>query len=295
MTRDTDLPNDLELLETEGQVVPWGVALVNPHRDLEIGDRTIRVAIIDSGVYVDHPNLVGRVITQHDILHTGDYSAFDDVGHGTAIAGIIAATDGDTGIVGISQNVELYSVSVSAADGTVNRQNFISGIEWAIENNVDIINASLGFPRDSAELREVVDRAIEQGIVVVAASGNTNGLNALFPARYEHVISVGSINESLEIPSMSAIGKIDFVAPGVNILSLTPDGGYDLFNGSSFAVAFVTGVVAEYLSNNDIPRTERRQAVIFEYLVYISMPLNDDKERVGNGVPIIPERCDLNE
>ena len=287
---ETIVLNDLELLESESRVVPWGVALVNPHGHSEIGARTVRVAILDDGVYANHPDLEGRVVAQYNVMAEAGGALSYDASHGTAVAGIIAAVNNGTGIVGVSQNVELYSIIISTADGRVNRQDFINGIEWAIENDIDIINASLGFLRDSDDLKEAVERAINHGIVVLAASGNTNGLNALFPARHVDVISVGSINAANQLSAISAIGKIDFVAPGVDVLSLTPGGGYELFEGSSFAVAFVTGIVAEYLAHNDVARNEYRQSVIFDYLLSISRPLNDSKERVGNGVPIIPER-----
>ena len=292
MVREPNLRNDLEILEADGHVVPWGVSLVNPYQSSEVGESIVRVAVIDSGIYPNHPDLEGRVVGQQNTMYPDDDSLIDDVGHGTAVAGIIAANDNGVGIIGVSQNVQLYSIIVTTSDGRVNRQAFIDGIEWAIENNVDIINLSLGFSRDSDELREVISHAIDQGIIVIAASGNTRGMNALFPARYTDVISVGLIDESNELNLMSAIGKIDFVAPGVDILSLTPDGGYDLFDGSSFSAAFVTGIVAEYLSRNDISRNEYRQAAIFDYLISISMPLDDEATRVGNGIPIIPQKSD---
>ena len=289
MIKDTNVSCEIESSDADRQILPWGVTLVNPHQSFGGGGRIINVAVIDSGVYANHPDLEGRVIRQHSIICQND--SFDDVaGHGTAVAGIIAAHGNNSPVVGVSQNVAIYSIIVATSEGRVNRDDFVSGIEWAIENDVDIINISLGFARDSDGLRQVIDRAINQGIAVIAASGNTRGLNALYPARYENVISVGSINQSYEISSKSAIGKIDFVAPGVDILSLTPCGGYDLFEGSSFAAAFVTGIVAEYLSYNDIQRDEHTQSAIFNYLISISQPLNDSEERVGNGVPVIEER-----
>ena len=148
------------------------------------------------------------------------------------------------------------SVNIVGEDTRVNLQDFIRGFEWAIEQDVDIINISLGFSRYTDELRSVINQAIEQCIIIISASGNTQGMNALFPARFENVISVGTINEHHEIISESAIGEIDFVAPGKNILFLTYNGGYDLFHGSSFATAFVTGVVAEYLSQNEMPKID---------------------------------------
>lgn len=280
--------NDLELLqESAEQIVPWGLSLVNPCVAFDyVSDHPIRIAIIDSGIYASHPDLKGKVVSQHSAVSGNDYIG-DITGHGTAVAGVMTANNNQIGTVGMSQNIAIYSVNVVSEDARINQQDFIRGIEWAIEQDVDIINISLGFSKATDELRRVINQAIEQGVIVISASGNTHGMNALFPARFEHVISVGAIDENHEIIAASAIGKIDFVAPGANILSLTYEGGYDLFHGSSFATAFVTGIVAHYLSQNEVPRNRYTQATIFSYLESISMTLNDSRDRVGNGIPIV--------
>lgn len=94
-------------------------------------------------------------------------------------------------------------------DKSVNLQDFIRGFEWAIDQDVDIINISLGFSRYTDELRSVINQAIGQGIIISASENTPKGMNALFPARFENVVSVGAINEHHEIISESGIGRID--------------------------------------------------------------------------------------
>ena len=286
--------NDLDLMKkSEGQIIPWGVALVNPYVPVKyFSDNPVRVAIIDSGIYADHPDLYGKVANQYNAVD-GAYLG-DVTGHGTAIAGIITANDNNIGVVGVSQSIAIYSVNVVDETERVSQQAFVRGINWAINQGVDIINISLGFSRATDELKDVIEQAIMQGIIVISASGNTQGMNALFPARFKCVISVGAVDERNAIISTSAVGKIDFVAPGENILTLTHDGGYSLFHGSSFATAFVTGIVADYLSQNEVPRNRYAQERIFSYLKSISLTLDDAKERAGNGIPIIKNLPNFN-
>lgn len=152
---------------------------------------------------------------------------------------------------------------------------------------MDVINLSLGFQSDFPELRSLIADALNKGIILIAASGNTYGLNAQFPARYDDVISVGMINEEKESTKFSAIGKIDFVGPGENILSLNNTGGYSYNEGSSYSTAYVTGVVAEYLSKQNLNKDKSIQLKVYEYLKKSSVKVNGDKNKVGYGLPTI--------
>lgn len=276
---------DLErLIDKNSQIMTWGHELVGT--DTEIVEEKVNIAILDSGINKTHVDLKNKVTKEFNAI--GSSSPIEDkLGHGTAVAGIITANNNDEGIVGITQNANIYSVKVIQDDGKINKQDFIDGLEWAISNDVDIINLSLGFKSDFPELKSLISSAINKGIVIIAASGNSQGLNAQFPARYEGVISVGVINQQKKPTNISAIGKIDFVAPGHNILSLNKDGYYSDFNGSSFSTAFVTGVVAEYLSKNVISKDKNTQSNVFYYLQSTSLKLEGTKESVGYGIPII--------
>ncbi|TKH07006.1 peptidase S8 [Peribacillus simplex] len=243
------------------------------------------VAVLDSGINQNHTDLKGIVKKSFNALNNSNDLA-DNFGHGTAIAGLIASKNDDS--IGISKNVDIYSVKVIQDNGEVNVSDFIFGLRWAIDENVDVINVSLGFNSGSKELKDIVDEAVNNGIIIVASSGNTNGLNAQYPARFENVISVGVVNEQLLPTNLSAIGKIDFVAPGTNLISLDNHGDYSKFSGSSFSTALVSGVIVENLNNLDIEKGKNTFSEVMYLLKRNSKGINLNKEKVGNGVPTFP-------
>jgi subtilisin family serine protease len=243
------------------------------------------VAVLDSGINQNHTELKGIVKKNFNALNNTN-NLSDNFGHGTAIAGLIASKYDDS--IGVSKNVVIYSVKVIQDNGEVNVSDLITGLRWAIDENVDVINISLGFNTGSKELKDIVDEAVNNGIIIVASSGNTNGLNAQYPARFENVISIGVVNEQLLPTKLSAIGKIDFVAPGTNLISLNNHGEYSQFNGSSFSTALVTGVIVENLYNLDIEKGKNTFSEVMYLLKKNSKGINLNKEKVGNGVPTFP-------
>lgn len=213
--------------------------------------RKIKIAVFDSGINADHTDLNGKVKKRFNAIKTDD-NFKDDFNHGTAVAGIITANDNSVGIVGILQNVEIYDVKVLDNVGTGDVKNLIKGIYWAINQDVDIINISSGVETNSDELEESIKKAVDKDIIIVAAVGNTYGLTVNYPAKYNSVLSISSIDEDLIYSSTSGKGKVDFSAPGKNIISTNNKGGYEYFNGTSFAAAYATGVLATQLSKTDL-------------------------------------------
>lgn len=262
------------------QHIPWGINIVGNSRSGDV-DKKIKVAILDSGINKNHKDLEGKVVKEFSSIGSS-FSYEDNLGHGTAIA-----NDNKFGVIGVTQSVEVYSAKVIKDDGKIDKKDFIKGLEWAITQNVDVINLSLGFQSDFPELRSLIADALNKGIILIAASGNTYGLNAQLPARYDDVISVGMINEEKESTKFSAIGKIDFVGPGENILSLNNIGGYSYNEGSSYSTAYVTGVVAEYLSRQNLTKDKSIHLKVYEYLKKASLKVNGDKNTVGYGLPTI--------
>ncbi len=189
-------------------------------------------------------------------------AVIDDFGHGTAIAGIIAAQSNDFGIQGIVSNVEIFDLKVLNGKGNGTIDDFIDAVEWCITNEIDIINVSFGFQTKDKRLEKVINRALDYNIIIVAAAGNTYGLGVDYPAKYEGVISVNSINEDLKLLNSSATGKIDYVAPGYKILSTDNTGGYSAFTGTSFAAAYVTGAIAKLLKDNNFEKNLGKNNVI---------------------------------
>ncbi|CAM5363880.1 Peptidase S8/S53 domain-containing protein OS=Lysinibacillus sphaericus OX=1421 GN=LS41612_13265 PE=3 SV=1 [Lysinibacillus sphaericus] len=122
------------------------------------------------------------------------------------------------GFSGIAKdNVEIYNVKVLNTKGKSDFQTVINGIEWSIKNDVDIINISFGFETNNLEFEKVIKKALAEGIIIVAASGNTLGLRVDYPAKYEGVISVSALKPDFTSYSYSGKGKIDYAAPGKNI------------------------------------------------------------------------------
>jgi thermitase len=205
----------------------------------------VTVAVVDSGVYAAHPDLMGRVGAGWDFVEN-DGNAQDTLGHGTGIAGIIAAnTDNHTGISGIANNVRIMPLRVLDGNGAGTYANVAAAIVYATDNGADIINLSLGGANPSSLLEDAVEYAASHNVLVVAAAGNTGTTQVLYPAAYNDVIAVGAVDSQMQRSSFSSYGSaIDLYAPGSSILTTSHDGGYVLRNGTSFAAAHVSGIAA---------------------------------------------------
>lgn len=230
--------------------------------------------------------MVGRVVKEFNAIDLNS-EVKDNFGHGTAVAGIIAANDNTKGIVGLVPSIDIYSVKVLSDKGKGDLVSLTRAVDWAIENNVDIINISFGISHNKPELEQAIDKAVDSGIIIVASAGNTFGIKTEYPARYSNVISVNSVNAELKKPSFSAHGKIDFVGPGTDIITTIPNNKYDVVEGTSFATAHVTGIIAYLLANDDtysIPNKHdsRYFNKVYQVLKEHSFKLGDSKI-YGNG------------
>jgi subtilisin family serine protease len=225
----------------------------------------VTVAVLDSGIDATHPDLAGQVVHRHEIVDEG--TTLDPAGHGTSVAGIIAGTgNASDGIrTGLAPDAELIDVRVADknAFGTVSE--VIAGIEYAVrETDADVLTLSLGTISRNRELARTVDWAVEQGVVVVTASGNRGAYRAVDQiGAQERAITVGATTAGLDtVAPFSAKGptgdgrvKPDLVAPGVDIL--TPRSGSDRagvpyvrFGGTSAAAPYVSGTIALMLEDD---------------------------------------------
>jgi serine protease len=217
---------------TSGQTMPYGVDLVHAP-DAWAGRRidTVNVAVLDTGIDYRHPELAAYYAGGYNLFNR-DATPLDDGGHGTHVAGTIAAADNNVGVVGLAPGIRLWAVKVLNGAGAGNTGTIIGGIDWVIEKKAEvggnwIINLSLGSPNASAAEREAVNRATAAGILIVAASGNESTPTAkapvIFPAAYPSVVAVGAIDETETVASFSNQGaELDLVAPGVAVLSTVP-------------------------------------------------------------------------
>lgn len=214
---------------------------------------TVKVAVIDTGIAYDHPDLKENVAGGVNILEK-QKPPYDDNGHGTHVAGIIGAVNNQSGIVGIAPRTNLYSVKTFNKDGTAKLSNIIKAIDWSIENEMDILNMSFGFNEPSPTFKEAIKRAYEAGVLMVAASGNrgTRGLIE-YPAQFDETIGISSINENDKISDFSAIGpQVTLTAPGENIISTWLNKSFRELSGTSMAVAHVSGVAALIINKSPL-------------------------------------------
>jgi len=205
----------------------------------------IRVAILDTGIS-DHTDLITAWKKDNAINCSSDPTWEDKVsGHGTHVAGIIAGSDNDFGVVGVAPNCEIIPIKVLDDSGAGNYEAIEKGLRNAINMNVDIINMSLGSSVTPPEsLHNLIREAVAQGIVIVAAAGNdSHAVN--YPARYDEVIAVAALDQSGCLATFTSKDEtIDIVAPGVDIYSTYLRNEYCKMSGTSQASPFVAGICA---------------------------------------------------
>jgi len=255
--------------------------------DIETGKENITVAIIDSGIDTDHDEFVGRISELSYNAYSeqvGIEYIEDDLGHGTNVAGIIAAArNNNLGIDGITDNVQLMIIKVNqpGEDVYVNSA-IVRGIYYAVDNGADVINLSLGSSTPSSSIKAAVEYAHENEVFVVAAAGNDGTNEPFYPAAFDTVISVGAIDSSSTIASFSNYGStIDLVAPGVSIYTTNLSNNYTVKSGTSFAAPHIAGVLALILSSGDVSYAE-----ILERIIFTSSDLGEEgkDDYYGNGL-----------
>jgi thermitase len=210
---------------------------------LSIGSPDIVVAVLDTGIDKGHQDLEDKVISE--INFTFSNTAGDVYGHGTHIAGIIAANNNNIGIIGVAPEVKLLNVKVADDRGRCQVQNLVAGIIWAVDMGADVINISIQIKESSPDLQKAIDYAWNNGVIVVAAAGNNVTQSQVFPAAYDSVIAVAASDNNGDLAPLSNYGEwIDLAAPGHNVFSLLPGNKYGYETGTSFAAGYVSGIAA---------------------------------------------------
>lgn len=228
------------------------------------------VAIIDTGVDIDHPALTHAL--SDDLCYNAVDQTYglsevdDDYGHGTHVAGLVAATaTEDSNVYGVAPEAKLMIIKANEKDekdedGEAGTQDFtvaalVRGINYAVEKGADIINLSLGssYTYGSFDLEEeAIDAAVAAGVTVICAAGNSKESHAAYPAAYDNTIAVSAVGTGFSFASWySNYGpEIDVAAPGSYIYSTTYDGGYGLNTGTSMACPIVAGIAALILEDH---------------------------------------------
>lgn len=203
--------------------------------------RGTRVAVIDSGAAIEHPDLKGQIAARHDFVN--DNATVEDLhGHGTHTAGTVAARTGNgIGVAGGCPNCRLIVGKALDRDLSGSDSNIADAIVWSANNGAKVINLSLGGPGEKSILKNAIDYANARGAVVVAAGGN-GGPGPIYPAAYANVIAVAATGpRDGRNSSFSSGSYIDVSAPGFDILSTVP-GGYEYKSGTSMSSPHVAAL-----------------------------------------------------
>lgn len=263
------------------EVLPWGVDRIDAdnvwdgNHDLDVDSRRwagkgVKVALLDTGVDMNHPDLRKNIKKGYNVVDPQE-PPYDALGHGTHVAGTLAAVDNRTGVLGAAPEALIYPVKVMDDEGYGTISGVIEALEWCVKNKMQVVNMSFGTYEDIQSLHDAITEAYNSGIVLVAAAGNDGpGDDTVeYPARYSEVIAVSSTDSTDTITEWSSRGpEVEISAPGADILSTFPDGGYVAGYGTSMAAPHVSGTAALIISsgirdkNNDgLINSEVREAL----------------------------------
>ena len=213
----------------------------------------VTVAVVDTGVDASHLDLTGRVMNGADFVGAGN-GTNDPHGHGTHVAGIVAATlNNGVGIAGVAPEAQVLPVRVLDAEGSGRDSDIAAGITWAADEGADVINLSLGGPDPAPLLLAAIQYARGEGAVVVCAAGNEylDGNPTMYPAAYSATVAVGAVTQGHGRAGFSSTGSyVDIAAPGSQIYSTLPGDIYGSSSGTSMAAPVVAATAADVLSKN---------------------------------------------
>jgi len=241
--------NNSTIINTSN-VLPWDLEKINADgaREYTNGGTNIIVAVLDTGIDENHKGLICKVI---DNINFSDSATSNDInGHGTAVAGLIAASlENGKDTIGVAYNASLLNVKVANDSGIVSPEAVAKGILWAIGKGAKVINMSFTLRESSQTVEEAINYAWSEGAVLVAAGGNIPNSKTTYPASYPNVISVAGTDKNDHISNWSCTGNwISVRAPNVDLYTTSPDGKYTMKSGTSFAAPLVSGEAALLLT-----------------------------------------------
>lgn len=279
------IPFKIEAIQSVADEIPYGVKALEADKVWERGEKGngVVVAIIDTGIDKNHPDLKDRIIGGRNFTNEGSPDDFNDSnGHGTHVAGTIGASENGSGVVGVAPEVSLLILKVLGSDGSGAYEWITNAINYATEwrgnsgERVRVINMSLGGPEDSAELHQAIKNAVDNDVVVCVASGNEGDNNESsyefgYPAMYNECIEVSAHDENYGLAYFANNNLlVDVIASGVNVLSTYPNSSYARLSGTSMATPHVTGAIALLIALGE----KQFQRNLLECEVYAHMAKN---------------------
>lgn len=225
----------------------WNLSMIGLEQGWEIdsGQENVLIAVLDTGVDREHQDLSERLRAGFNAFDESD-NVQDEHGHGTHVIGILGAvTNNRTGIAGVTWNNSILPIKVLDSEGAGSLYEVAAGIVWATDQGARVINLSLGDAHNSQVLYQAVRYAFERDVVLVAAAGNDNVSQPMYPAGYDEVLAVSAVNNQREKAIFSNFGPhIDVAAPGEHIPSTFPANQYVYMSGTSMACPHVAGLAA---------------------------------------------------
>ncbi|OUB65262.1 S8 family peptidase [Bacillus thuringiensis] len=299
------IPFDVLEVVSEIREIPEGVKLINAPAAWEKSEKgkDVVVAVLDTGCQIDHVDLKDRIIGGRNFTtdNNSDPNNYTDMnGHGTHVAGTIAATENNQGVLGVAPQAKLLIVKVLGGPrGSGAYEWIINGINYAVNwrgpngEKVRVISMSLGGPQDVPELHQAVINAVNNDVLVVCAAGNSgDGSGEIdefeYPGAYPEVVEVGAVDFNKKTPRFTVSNKnVDLVGPGVGILSTYKGGGYATLSGTSMATPHISGgsalIIKHCESENEFGRTLSEDE-IYAQLIKRTTALTESKRLVGNGL-----------
>lgn len=295
------LPFKIESVEPELTEIPYGVKQLEAPKVWRKGEKGegVVIAILDTGIDRNHPDLVDRIIDGRNFTDEGDRDDYSDQnGHGTHVAGTIGASATGTGVVGVAPECKLLICKVLGADGSGSYRGITEAIRWATKwegpngERVRAMNMSLGGPHNDPEQYEAILEACAKGILVVVASGNEGDsdestMEYSYPALYNECITVSACDEKKELAYFSNNSlQVDVIGAGVNVLSTYPTGQYAKLSGTSMATPHITGALALVIKlGEDKFRRTLTESEIYALLVKTCKSLGLEASSEGHGLP----------
>ena len=277
---------DVVVQAVQTSEVQWGVARVNAPDAWPITTGAgVNVGVIDTGISATHPDLsvAGGVNT----INGGSWN--DDNGHGTHVAGIIAALWNGFGVVGVAPSANLYAIKALNNNGSGYLSDIIEGIDWAIQHGINVINMSLGTSTYVQSFQDAVARAYNAGVVQVAAAGNDGPPRGKktstveYPGKFTQVICVAASDSNNQIAKWSSVGpEVDLIAPGVSILSTYLGTSYATLSGTSMAAPHVAGAAALVLSQLNSPTVDEVKSVLYNTATDLGLTVNQQGHGLVN-------------